>query len=69
MADCAAKGRIRLPQCQGERHGRHKLTAAKVRLIRILVKNRHSHSYVGKLFNISSSVITRIMLGQLWSTV
>jgi hypothetical protein len=69
MADAARKGRIRVPPQQGEKHSGHKLNSAQVRLIRILVRAGHTHSHLGRLFDISSSVITRIMGGQLWSSV
>ena len=65
MKDCSTKGRIAVPDQRGEAHSGHKLTLNSVKEIKRLLGTK-SHSELGKLFNISRSVITRISLGKLW---
>lgn len=68
MADCAAKGRIVLPNQVGENHSGHKLTEEEVRQIKGLL-NQCSHAQISKMYGISRSVVTRIALKQLWAHV
>lgn len=66
--DCVAKGRNWFPPQNGEQHSQAKLNNEKVKEI-LALENLFSHTAIGKRFNISRSVVTRIFHGDLWGHV
>lgn len=68
LRDMREKGRGRLPEpLLGERHPNAKLTAAKVKKIRSLIKSGKTVSSIAKRYGMGRSTITRLKFGTAWS--
>lgn len=69
MADMRAKGRHRFGISQGEKHGCAKLTAVRVRSLRMIRELGVSHRQLGNMFGVAHSTAARICRRELWKHV
>lgn len=73
MRDAAGKGRLVVPRPDnsGERNGRSKLTADKVRGIRKAAAERPElkQTEIGTMFGVSGVTVCRILAGKIWKGV
>lgn len=73
MRDAVRKGRIKVPRPNnaGDRNGRSKLTADKVRAIRKTLATRPdlTQDQVGEIFAVAGNTVCRIATGKTWRSV
>jgi len=66
--DMALKGRGRVPDNRGEKHGMNKLTEEQIKHIRELYSNGEYSQYkLGIMFNVSHQYISKVISRKAWS--